>query len=431
MNLIDILSKGFPSDQFPDEIRDFITGFSKGSGSPESFVGTSVLACCAGLMDRCSLEVKYGYIEKPNLFLALVGNPGVAKSPPMKTALKPLAKIDKISHRDYKLRLEEWQKIPAKAKRGIPAPEMPHVKLITDGTTEGLVMNLSKGGDASHAVYFRDELKGHFGGMDKYKSTGGDDHQLWLTLYSGGPVSRVLKAEQIFIPDARATVIGGIQPDVYRESMKDQGDGMVDRFIVAYYDGDPLKTSIFDYVEPEVISGYMEFMDELPNGIEYSLWSLGKGQRGDVLNAIQSFHDWTHELGSSYDCGAFKKWEQNFYKLVMIMSNLWGHHSICVDDIERAKVLAQYYSVNWLKSRMSADDEQMEKIVNKMLKILEKSRTHGAIKRDFRDKIWDFKKANASPKLMDMAIENLMNTGKVKRSKSGRMFLSEFAKGEK
>lgn len=434
----EVAEGGLPLGVFPDQIKDFIEGFSKGSGTPSSFCAAGVLACSAGMIDNSTLEVKYGYIERPNLFLAVVGQPGVSKSPPLKAALAPLAKIDKKKHEDYKMKMafykSEANKLTAKEARKLEAPKREPSKIISDGTIEGLISHLAayyEAGLCPHAVFMRDELKGHFGGMNQYKANGaGSEYETWLSLFSGENVSRVLKGETIFIPGAIASVIGGIQPEVYAEHMQDKGDGMVDRFIVAYHDKAPTKTNIFDFVDYDVIKGYNEFMLEMyeQGPVEYSFWDMEKGKRKDLLNCVQDFFDWTHMLGEEYEFGAFKKWEQQFCRLCIHLARMHNRKSMTIDIVEMAKDLMGFYATDWLKSRICGEDDTEAKIDGKALAILKKARGSGCTPSEIRQRVWDFR-GKERKKVFDESMGRLRTKGLVRIGKNGRFIHPDFTEG--
>lgn len=427
----------FPTHVFPPPVKTFIENFSKGSGAPVSFTATGVLACSAGLIEGFSLEVKPGYFEKPNLYLAVVGEPGVSKSPPIKAALNPLIQKETALSNDFCRRKKEYHKQYEKAaskkeKDAIPLPTRKPSRLITDGTTEGLLMSLNlmhEKGETPHAVIMRDELKGHFGAMNKYKAKGsGDDYELWLTLFSGGYTSRVLTSENFIIPDARASVIGGIQPEVYFKHMRDKGDGMLDRFMIAFHSGTPQKTSIFHSPDPNSIKFYNQFMNELDDltPVRFSFWQLPDLDRKNVLDGVESFHQWAYSLGKEYDAGAFKKWEQNFYRLTIHMAVMWQKEQIDLETIDRASELAKYYANDWLQSKFQeSDDEQRLRQDKKIRDKLEAAGKLGCTKTNFSQKIRDFK-GPENKNALEKAIERLEFSDDVFRNEKGRFILKKF-----
>jgi phosphotransferase system HPr-like phosphotransfer protein len=377
----EITKAGIPLDVFPHEVRDFISNFARGSGSQESYVSSAVLACAAGLCDHHSLVVKSGFIERSNFFLAIVGAPGVTKSAPISMALSPLMDIEEEKNADYKAKEKKWRtqmkdKTLTKQQRDAlkeSQPERPYCKVITDGSIEAMFLHLESMADAkktAHCVFVKDELKGFFGGMDKYKSKGGDEYENWLSLFSGSTVTKTLVNRTVFIAKARATVIGGIQPEVYNQCMGDKGDGMIDRFMIAIYEGDPKATQIRLSCSADTIKKYKDFMLAMGDQeeIEFSFWR--GADREKMLDAIQVFHDWCHQLGIQYETGAFKKWEQCFYRLCIVLAALWDKKEMDIETVKRGVDLASFYAVDWLKAKVMAEKGDDEKLKEKIVKFL-------------------------------------------------------------
>jgi hypothetical protein len=427
----EILSDGCPIHVFPPEISNFIKGFSSGAGSQESYVVAGVLACAAGICDESKILVKAGYEEGCNLFLCIVGKPGVSKTAPVKAALKPLMRIEAKKNKQYKDEKAAWDlllKMASKKDRDSVMAQKPKSqpsKIITDGSIEAMFMHMEAqydGGKQPHCVYVRDELNGFFGGMNKFKKSGGDDNEMWLQLFSGQDISKTLVCSSIFIEDARATVIGGIQPEVYRKAMQDKGDGMIDRFMIAFYDGDPAKTDIFSSCSFDIIKDYNNFMDGIIVGPrkKYSFWSGQKEtERDKILRVVQEFHDWCHELGILYDVGAFKKWEQCFYRICIILGELWGKTAMDIETVERAKELSGYFAVNWIRTKGMAEESEEEILSVKILKILD---SHG--KKSSRE-LAQLLHVKSSEILN--AIVGLKETEKVKEYVDGKRLVYEYS----
>jgi hypothetical protein len=384
----EIIKKGLPVDAFPDPIKNFIIQFARGSGSQESFVASGVLACCAGVCGHHEIIVKNGYKERPNFFLCLVGKPGVTKSAPIKAALKPMLIVEAKNSKEFKEAHEKWKALLKdkglkKAERDAIMASQPTRKpchVITDGSIEAMFQHLEamdEAGGAPHCVFVKDELKAFFGGMDKFKGKGGDEYETWLSLFSGQDLIKTLVSKTIFIKGARATVIGGIQPDVYNKCMKDKGDGMTDRFMIAIFEGDPVMTDIRQFCEVEALKNYEEFMTEISDSepITFSLWKClgGEIEREKVLDMVQDFHKWAHDLGVIYETGAFKKWEQCLYRLIIVMAAIWQKPAIDSFVVKKAIELSAYYASDWLRAKLMSDKSTNDVIFDKIKGLLKKS----------------------------------------------------------
>lgn len=373
-----ITKDGLDLESFPPDIKDFIEGFALGSGSQESYVASGVLACAAAMCDKHELTVKSGYTERSNFFLCIVGKPGLTKSAPIKAALKPLMANEAKVNRKHKQEVEAWQeqlkekglKATDRAAIMLSKPSRPPCKIVTDGSIEALILHLEAQYDAGknpHCVYIKDELKGFFGGMDKYKSKGGDEYEMWLSLFSGSDLVKTLVSKTVFVEKARTTVIGGIQPDVYNECMGDKGDGMVDRFMIAIYEGDPSASDIRAFCSDSTIHRYNEFMLSMGDQDEkaFSFWK--DEHREGVLDLVQEFHEWCHALGIQHNTGAFKKWEQQFYRLCIVFACMWEKEQIDAETVRRARDVASFYAVDWLKAKIMSSETDDDKIRTKIL----------------------------------------------------------------
>lgn len=407
----------YPADVFPPEIANFISGFAHGAGSQQSYVGISVLGMASVFFENCSLRVKPGYLEYPNFYLGIIGNPGVTKTASVKTAMKPLALREREEDLDYRIlrkkykdEFDQWQASPPRGRGAAPKkPEPPIRRAVTDGSVEAMIKQMDaqyEKGERPHMIYIKDELKGFFGGMNKWRG-GGDDYEMFLQLFSGYDINKLLKEEQYFIPDARCTVIGGIQPDVYKEAMEDKGDGMVDRFLIAFFDGDPTKTSLHHVVEDHVIDAYIGFWDQF----EGRPTILYRFDDKDVIDAVEDFHEWTHKIGDTYELGAFKKWEQNFYKICIILACMWGKTKMDLETVERAKLLAGYMTHDWLKSRLNAETDPRYKDAEKVLKNLEKYERRSL--RMLASSVRCVRKHEDSSQYLVVLLQILRNEGKI------------------
>ena len=199
----------FPLCVFPKEIREIIEQTSAESYFPIPYISASLLfAASIALGNTKTLKVSPSWIERPLLFMAILGSPGSAKTPPIKFALDPFLKIDADTLKRYKQALSEWKALPLDRKGAKPIPKQLRVQ---DITMEAITKIL----DASPRGIFVyvDELKGWISSFNKYRNGGGDLEQ-WLSIWSGIPitVNRKSDDEIHFVNSPFVGVIGGLQP---------------------------------------------------------------------------------------------------------------------------------------------------------------------------------------------------------------------------
>lgn len=236
----------FPSAVLPSSMRGLITSGSKSIGVPAEFIGVPLLVLAGTAIGNAwEIELKGGWREGPNLYAAIVGDPGAKKTPALKAALRPIHQIQSrlgVEYRTARANYDEemalWEKAPKK-ERGAP-PEAPSFKHVwtSDSTTEALAEMLQ---GAKGLVLFRDELVGWVKSMDAYRSGGkGADRQHYLSMWSRSPIKidRKSSPAPIIVDRPCLSVVGGIQPDVLPDLLEHaaRDDGFIDRLLFAYPD---------------------------------------------------------------------------------------------------------------------------------------------------------------------------------------------------
>lgn len=236
----------FPTSVLPPSMRGLIRSAEASMLVPAEFIAVPMLVLAGTVIGNSwEIELKGGWREGPNLYAAIVGDPGSKKTPSMKLALRAIHQIQERLHGDYraaKAAHEEemalWERTPKK-ERGAPpvAPKFQHV-WTSDSTTEALAEMLS---DAKGLVLFRDELVGWVRSMDAYRSGGkGADRQHYLSMWSRSAIKidRKSRPDPIIVARPCLSVVGGIQPDILPNLVEhtSQDDGFIDRLLFAYPD---------------------------------------------------------------------------------------------------------------------------------------------------------------------------------------------------
>jgi Protein of unknown function (DUF3987) len=238
----------FPIHVLPPSMRGLVTSGCAAMGVPAEFIAVPLLVLAGAVVGNAwEIEIKGGWYEGPNLYAAIVGDPGAKKTPALKLALRAIHQIQERLYGEYraaKAAYDEeyalWEKTPKK-ERGAP-PEQPKFQHVwtSDSTTEALAEMLagSKG-----LALFRDELVGWVKSMDQYRSGKGADRQHYLSMWSRTSIKIDRKSTPIpiIVPRPCLSVVGGIQPDVLTDLQENaaRDDGFVDRLLFAYPDLGP------------------------------------------------------------------------------------------------------------------------------------------------------------------------------------------------
>ncbi|MCQ2117428.1 MAG: DUF3987 domain-containing protein [Bacteroidales bacterium] len=237
----------FPLVAFPSRIRSIVEQTHEENNFPINYIAAALFFAVSVAIGNCrTLIVNSSWKVKPILFMSLLGNPGSAKTHPIKFAMDPFLKLDGENIPKYRKELSEWRRTPLENRITKPIPKQLRVQ---DITMEAISKLLE---ESNHGIFVHaDELKGWISSFNKYNGGGGDLEQ-WLSLWSGVPISvnRKTQDDIIFIPDPFVEVIGGLQPGVmpklFGGEKMDNGFFYRLLFVSNSSDGEPLLWKDFD-----------------------------------------------------------------------------------------------------------------------------------------------------------------------------------------
>jgi hypothetical protein len=237
----------FPLDILPPAAHDFVTTRSVVMGCDQSALAMTVLTALSGALDhRFALKMmRHGdWRERPRLWVLLVGNPSVKKTPMFNAALRPLEQQQDYLRRRFEAQCRDYEAAIAayaaardagdKAAKEPSPPSRPPRLVVWDTTIEKLAEFLA-GSSERGLLVKRDEIAGWIGQMEKYGGTSrgaGADRGFWLQAWDGGPysVDRIKRGET-YIRNLSISLIGGIQPARLGELHGLTSDGLLQRFI--------------------------------------------------------------------------------------------------------------------------------------------------------------------------------------------------------
>jgi hypothetical protein len=236
-----LIAKNFPIEVFPKEIQEIINMYVSNLNINKDYASASILfAFAAAIGSTYKLKVKRGWQELPTIFIALVGKPGINKSAPISIFSNPLEKADKVLYDSF---LEDFKKY--KQQKNFKDGNNPNVidepirkqLVIKDATQEALLHALHQNPHGLAGIY--DELGAFLKSFNKYKSGGGGDEEVMLSLFSGKSISINRKnTEPILISNPFFSLIGGIQPQVLINLLGNNriDNGLTHRFLFVYPD---------------------------------------------------------------------------------------------------------------------------------------------------------------------------------------------------
>ena len=251
----------FPLDEFPDGFQRFVLEVAGSIPCPPDFVAVSCLGVASAAMGRSvAVRAKRGWTEEGNLWCAIVGMPGTAKTPALKAACSPLYAIQeelldkhhvdceyvKLRNREAAQQKKALGKMGAAGEPEEPLPTLRRL-LVSDATAEALGPRLRDNPRGMAMVC--DELAGWINGMNQYKP-GGNDCETYLALWSRHPLVIDRKGQEggvpIYVGSPYLVPVGGIQPDKLEiigtgPDGKRRRDGFVDRMLFSFPSQIPIR----------------------------------------------------------------------------------------------------------------------------------------------------------------------------------------------
>jgi len=250
----------FDCRMLPDTFRPWVQDVAERMQVPPDFVAAPLMVAFSSVLGRrVGIRPKQhdDWLVVANLWGAIVGSPGLLKSPALKEALAPMNSLIAKAIEAHKERLEEYEaeqeiyqarkdvyasqkKKLAKAgdmialqafiEAGCPedGPEEPKQRRYRteDTTTEklGELLNSNPNG----LMVFRDELVGFLRSLDRYGREG--DRQFYLEGWNGDQsfsVDRIGRGT-LNIEALCLSLLGGIQPGPLSHYVHEAGQGTVD-----------------------------------------------------------------------------------------------------------------------------------------------------------------------------------------------------------
>jgi len=231
----------FPIEIFPDNAKNYILLCNKTLNNSIDYMGCSLLFLTSIIIgNSAQLEIKKGWKESANIWLALIGKAGVGKTPSISSITFPLEKANNKEIKKYiknSAAYEAFMELDKKEKELVPEVQKPNKSqfIVNDVTLEALIElhNENKNGIG----VLKDELAGFFKDMNKYREGGDKEH--WLSSWSGKQINLNRKtAKSSFVERACLPILGGIQPSImdsfYTDENKD--NGFIDRMLFSYPD---------------------------------------------------------------------------------------------------------------------------------------------------------------------------------------------------
>jgi putative DNA primase/helicase len=272
----------FDEKTLPTALRALATNTSKRMQVPLDFPAIASVLCLAGVVGRrARIQPKVAdhlWTVVPNLWGAIVAEPGMMKSPVLRAIAEPLYQIQKSWREDYTARQREFELEKEKAELEMAAWKQQYVKAVKD-PTQGLPTRPTSElqepaekwllvhdaspeklheilcGNPAGVLMERDELSGWLARMGEEGH--GGERQFYLMLWNGDTtysIARIVRGS--LCGECCLSILGGIQPARLRNYLVDavqdgpQNDGLFQRFQLLIYPDMPEGWTYVDEVPP-------------------------------------------------------------------------------------------------------------------------------------------------------------------------------------
>ena len=358
----------FPLDIFPEDLQKYIVHSANTLGLSTDYMGSAFIWLTSVIIGNAlKIEVKPGWQETATVWIAIVGKPGIGKTPSINQMIYPLREANVKEQKEYVKQYAKWKEYEAldkKEKQYAEEIDKPVSKqfLVGDITLEALV-DLHEQNPNAIGV-FKDELAGWFKDMNKYRQ--GSDLEFWLSSWSGTSISLNRKtSKSAFVDKPFIPVLGGIQPSVFEEftTGHNKENGFVDRILISYPE---LSVNHYnnEHMDEDVIEWYRAFVMNFRDVINKKL--LKFNERAEIESIVAKFnnkaksewiriHDKITDIQNSEDENEYMKSmlpKQKSYipRFALILNTIWSIvedeyqvATIQVDSIKRAERLSEYF----------------------------------------------------------------------------------------
>lgn len=358
----------FPLHIFPDELQKYIVHSANTLGLSIDYMGSAFIWMTSLIIGNAiRIEVKPGWQEIATVWIAIVGKPGIGKTPSINQVIYPLREANVKEQKEYVKQYAKWKEyesLDKKDKQYAEEIDKPVSKqfLVGDITLEALV-DLHEQNPNAIGI-FKDELAGWFKDMNKYRQ--GSDLEFWLSSWSGTSISLNRKtSKSAFVDKPFIPVLGGIQPSVFEEftTGHNKENGFVDRILISYPD---LSVNHYnnEHMEEDVIEWYRAFVMNFRDVVNKRL--LKFNERAEIESIVAKFngkaqkewiriHDNITDLQNSDEENEYMKSmlpKQKSYipRFALILNTIWSvvddNYQVATiqqDSILRAEKLSEYF----------------------------------------------------------------------------------------
>ncbi|MGO9018706.1 MAG: DUF3987 domain-containing protein [Syntrophobacteraceae bacterium] len=268
----------FPLEVFPPRTQTMLEIIARAHTVPPEVPAAALLVISGAAIGQTrAIRIKQGWIEYPNLYLALVGRSGVGKSPATKRVFRPVFEMEKQWYEQYQEQVRAMQEGNEGSADGRPTWRQ---LIVEDASPEALSDALA--GNSRGIMWYRDELMGLLLELDRYSGKNGATKTRLMSAYDSGPwkVNRISSRRNTFIAHATLSIFGTIQPMALPEifSSLDSATGFLPRFIFLRADRDTPPFWTDEVIQEETNTALSEMIQTFLN------YGFGEDDKSLIVN---------------------------------------------------------------------------------------------------------------------------------------------------
>jgi hypothetical protein len=346
--------KPFPLHLLPPVLEKFVYHAARSIGCDPAFIALPVLVVVAGMVGATrTIKLKDDWCEPAIVWGAVIADSGTLKTPAVRPVMRPVYKLQVELGREHEDELKRWKENHRDDEK---APTGKKV-VCSDVTVEKVADLLER--NPRGLLLYRNELAGWFASFTRNRPRGGSDVQSWLEMFgletlivdrkgTGKPGER----NSLYIPHAAVSVVGTIQPGIFRRAMTDEAleTGLAARILVVM---PPKKRKRWTdlCIAPDVADGYEQLIRHL-----YEKLTLGKDEppvalplTAEARQAWQKFYNaWAEVQESAGEVltAAYAKLEgyaARFALLHCLVSNVDADR-VGVESVNAGVALAKWFA---------------------------------------------------------------------------------------
>ncbi|MEN8219755.1 MAG: YfjI family protein, partial [Pseudomonadota bacterium] len=224
-------------DMLPKNVSQWVNDVAKRMWIYPTYPSVALISFVSAIIARrVAIHPKKYDVEWrviPNIWGAIVGQPGVQKSPALTPMFEPIARFQKHLKDEYnealkqhKKELQQWKLQPKTTRGEKPTEPALRVLSVNDATMEAI--HLAHLTNPQGLLLYRDELSGLIAEMGKQGREG--QRQFFLEGWNGnGQYSMMrLSRENVDVEGLCLTIFGGIQPNILAQYIANTSTGKAD-----------------------------------------------------------------------------------------------------------------------------------------------------------------------------------------------------------